>query len=269
MNIKETLTNLLPGVDISNEFVTKLTASIEAAIVKRVDEETKYIQETAELEKQELIKKAEEYEVYANDQIKEVTDKANAYAEYVVEEMTQKVEDYCEYVVEKFVKDNKTQMVETAEYAKMAKVLKNIREAFEANFFQLDPQPANENLEKQIEESRASFNELFEEHRMLKRQIAEYSEYVDRENRKSVFAKITEGMADTQKERLEILVEKANFENIDEYTSGVTLMAEEFRQVANKSDFSTKWVTEEKKKPKMVISENTSNDRMKAYLERL
>jgi hypothetical protein len=268
MNIKETLSSLLPGVEISDEFVTKLTASIEAAVAQRVDEETKAIQEKAEADKAELVAKAAEYETYANEQIKEVTDKANAYAEYVVEEMTQKVEDYCEYVVEKFVRDNKAQMVETAEYARMAKVLKNIREAFESNFFQLDPEPASQSLENQIEESKKAFNELFEEHRTLKRQIAEYSAYVDGENRKVVFARITEGMADTQKERLEKLVEKANFENLEEYESGVALMAEEFKQVANKSASSSS-VTEEKKESKTVISEGASNDKMKAYLERL
>ena len=269
MNIKETLSNLLPGVEISDEFVTKLTASIEAAVAQRVEEETKAIQEKAEAEKAELVAKAAEYETFANEQIKEVTDKANAYAEYVVEEMTQKVEDYCEYVVEKFVRDNKSQLVESANYAKMAKVLKKIQEAFETNFFQLDPAPASQSLESQIEESKKAFNELFEEHRTLKRQIAEYSAYVDRENRKVVFARVTEGMADTQKERLERLVEKANFENLEEYEAGVTLMAEEFKQAANKAADSSKPVTEEKKEAKPAITEGASNDKMKAYLERL
>ena len=75
-------------------------------------------------------------------------------------------------------------------------------------------------------------------------------------------------MADTQKERLEKLVEKANFENLEEYESGVALMAEELKQVANKSASSAS-VAEEKKESKTVISEGASNDKMKAYLERL
>jgi hypothetical protein len=75
-------------------------------------------------------------------------------------------------------------------------------------------------------------------------------------------------MADTQKERLERLVEKANFENLEEYETGVALMAEEFKQVANKSG-SSKSVVEEKKETRMTISEGDSNNKMKAYLERL
>ena len=266
VNIKETLSSLLLNVEISEEFVTKLTASIETAVAQRVEEETKAIEDKAEAYKAELEVKAAEYEAYANDQIKEVTDKANAYAEYVVEEMTQKVDDYCEYVVEKFVKENKERLVESAEYARMAKVLKNIREAFETNFFQLTPEPAAQSLESQLGESKQAFNELFEEHRTLKRQIADYSAYVDSENRRSIFTRVTEGMADTQKERLERLVEKANFETLEEYEAGVSLMVDEFKQASTKTSAP---VTEKKEEKKEVVVESASNDKMKAYLERL
>ena len=267
MNIKETLSNLLPSVEISDEFVTKLTASIESAVAQRVVEETESIQRKADQKIKELEEKASEYESYANEQIQEINDKATAYAEYVVEEMTKKVEDYCEYVVEKFVKDNKAQLIEAAEYAKMVKVVKQIREAFESNFFQLNPEPANKSFEKQIEENKKAFNDLFEEHRMLKRQIEDYSAYVDSENRKVIFNRVTEGLADTQKERLERLIEKANFENLDEYESGIELMVEEFKQAFATSPKSQ--VTETKKEEKKVINESSSNDKMKAYLERL
>ena len=48
----------------------------------------------------------------------------------------------------------------------------------------------------------------------------------------------------------------------------VTLLDAEFKQVANKSASSAS-VAEEKKESKTVISEGASNDKMKAYLERL
>lgn len=268
MNIKETLSTLLPGVDISEEFVTKLSASIEAAIAQRVEEETKAIADKAEADKNELMEKANEYEQYANDQIKEVSDKANAYAEYVVEEMTRKVDDYCEYVVEKFVKENKEQLVESVEYARMSKVLNTIREAFETNFFQLNPEPASKSLETQLEERRQSFNELFEEHRLLKRQIEDYSAYIDSENKKTIFDKVTEGLADTQKERLEKLVEKSNFNSVEEYEAGVKMMVEEFKQASNSSKSQIK---EEKKQSDIIppVIKEDNGDRMKAYLARL
>lgn len=271
MNIKETLNTLLPGVEISDEFVTKLTASIETAVAQRVVEETQAISEKIEAQKAEAEAKIAEQELFANEQIQEITDKANAYAEYVVKEMTQKVEDYCEYVVEKFVNDNKEKLVETAEYARMAKVLKNIREAFETNFFRLDPEPATQSIEKQLEENKKAYNELFEDHRILKRQIADYSAYVDSENRKTIFSNVTEGLADTQKERLERLVEASNFGSLEEYELGVKLMVEEFKQaIANTSQSGPSApIKEEKRRSSTIIDESISSDRMKSYLERL
>ena len=268
MNIKETFSSLLPGVDISDEFVTKLTASIESTVAQRVVEETQSIQEKANKEIAKIKEDSAEYKKYADEQIKEVSEKANAYAEYVVAEMTNKVDDYCEYVVEKFVKDNKDQLVESAQYAKMVKVINTIKEAFESNFYQLNPEPAGKNLEDQLTESKKAFNDLFEEHRVLKKQISDYSAYVDSENRKNIFNRLTEGMADTQKERLERLVEKTRFEDLEDYQSGVALMIEEFKQGSGKSKVSEEPMKEEKEKEKKVISE-ASSDKMKAYLERL
>lgn len=268
MNIKETLTELLPNVDISDEFVTKLTASIETTIAKRVVEETKAISDKLEEQKEENQNQIAIIEKSASDQVKEITEKANAYADYVIKEMTQKVEDYCEYIVEKFVRDNQEKLVETAEYARMAKVLRNIREAFETNFFQLNPEPASVDIEKQLSESKKAFNELFEDHRKLKRQIAEYSDYVESENRKTIFNRITENMADTQKERMERLVEASNFSSTEEYEIGISLLAEEFKKTGVKTT-ETQKPKEEKQVSSNFINEANSIDKMKSYLERL
>jgi uncharacterized protein YdcH (DUF465 family) len=259
MQIQEQLAALLPGVEITEEFVAKLTASIEAAVAQRVEEQTKEINE-----------KAEKYAAEVKAQLDEVTEKANAYAEYVVEEMTKKVEDYCEYVVEQFVEQNRSKLVETEEYCRMASVLRNIREAFESNYFQLNAEPANKDLQAKLKESNQEFNKLFEQHRQLKRQIEEYSKYVDSENRKSVFESVTASLADTQKERLARLVEKAEFPTLDSYKIGLELMVEEFKpqaaQIVPASETSKESASTTKSGPAM-IPEGT--DRMKAYLERL
>lgn len=269
MNIAEQLKTLLPGVEITEEFVTKLTASIEAAVAQRVEEETNEITEKANAYGQYVYEQAEEYSEHCKSQIAEISEKAEAYAEYVVEEMTKKVDDYSEYVIEKFVQEQKDRLVETVEYARMSNVLRNIREAFEANYFTLSDEPANISLEAKLEESKTAYNTLFEEHRTLKRQIDSYSEYVDTENRRNVFERVTVNLADTQKERLLRLVEKANFPSLEAYEAGVTLMVQEITS----SDKST---SDAIAKPaitegKTVITETKvpQNDRMKAYLERL
>jgi vacuolar-type H+-ATPase subunit I/STV1 len=151
MNIAEQFAALLPGVEISEEFVAKLTASIETAVAQRVDEQTKAIEE-----------KAEEYVASIKKEMEEISEKANAYAEYVVNEMTQKVDDYCDFVIEQFVEENRQKLVETEEYCRMNKVLRSIREAFETNYFQLSTEPANRDLSSKLQEQKEAFNQLFD-----------------------------------------------------------------------------------------------------------
>jgi DNA-binding Lrp family transcriptional regulator len=267
MNIAEQLKTLLPGVEISDEFVAKLSASIETAVAQRVEEETQAITDKSNAYGEYVREQAEQYSAECKTQIDEISKKANAYADYVVDEMTRKVDDYCEYVIEKFVEEQKERLVETIEYTRMANVLNSIREAFEASYFTLSDEPANDSLKAKLEESNYNYNTLFEEHRQLKRQIENYSEYVDAENRKNVFESATASLADTQKERLERLVEKANFPTLEAYKLGVSMMVQEITS-SNKSNAIAGPALQEKKS---VINESTipHDERMKAYLERL
>jgi hypothetical protein len=257
MKIQEQLAALLPGVEISEEFVAKLTASIEATVAQRVDEQTV-----------EIKKLAEEKEKEHQTQLQEVTDKANAYAEYVVEEMTKKVEDYCEYVVEQFVEDNRAKLVETEEYCRMAKTLRSIKEAFETNYFQVNNvEPATQAIADQLAEARSEHNKLFEQHRTLKRQVEEYSKYVESENRRAVFESVTADLADTQKERLTRLIQAAEFPTLDAYSQGLKYMVEEIgsnKALITEVNPVSDRGTENDKSPTSSV-----DDRMKAYLERL
>ncbi len=255
MKIEEQLANLLPGVEISEEFVKKFSASIETAVAKRVETQTKAIEE-----------KAEKYVAEAKAQIEEITSKANAYAEYVVKEMTKKVDDYCEFVIEKFIEENKRKLVETEEYCRMSKTLRAIKESFEKNYFQLNAEPANKDLLMKLKESKDAFNQLFEEHRSLKHKIDEYGQYVEKQNRKNIFETLTINLADSQKEKIAKLVERANFDNLATYETGVKLLVEELDTKVSKIT-ETKKPTIENHKSETII-EQTDN-KMKSYLSRL
>lgn len=257
--IKEILSKALPQTEISEEFMTKLNASFETVIAQRVDEETKQLNKKISSYKRRLVEQKQQNKAYTAKRVKQITEKAEKYADYVVEEMTKKVESYCNYVVESFVKKNKERLVESAEYARMAKTLSTIRSVFESNYFQLNPVQGSKHLESQLKESNKAFNELFEEHRTLKQQINEYSDYIQRENRKNIFDKLTENLSYTQKEKLKILSEKARFDTIEEFEEGISLMIEEYNHQPNNN-----YVTE---KTQSVLID--TNDKMKSYLEKL
>lgn len=256
MNIAEMLKDL--GVEVSDDFVGKLTASIETTVAQRVQEEV-----------EKVSAQAEEYGEYCKGEIQKIQEKAESYAEYVVEEMTQKVEDYAEYVVEQFVQENEKRLVETEEYNRMAATLRTIRGAFETNYFTLTDEPANQKLTEELDVAKKQFNELFEEHRTLKRQIADYSKYVDGENRKSIFESLTTDLADTQIEKLTKLIESASFETIEAYRAGVELMVQELLTATKEPAPVTESKEPEKKEEKpetTLIPEEDNSDRMASYL---
>jgi hypothetical protein len=256
MNIAEQLAELLPGVEITDEFVGKLTASIESVVAQRVEEAV-----------EEVNKKATEYGEECQKEIVEIKQKADAYADYVVTEMTQKVDDYADYVVEGFVEENRQRLVETEEYNRMASVLKTIRSAFEDNYFSLSHEPANEKATRELTEARDAYNTLFEQHRVLKRQIAEYDVYVEQHNRKSIFEELTRDLAQTQVEKIAKLLEKATFDSEEAYKSGITLMIEELTAISKEPlpevVDTTPTAIEEEVTPK---EDDDSTSRMKSYL---
>lgn len=254
MNIAEQLKSLLPDVEISEDFVTRLTASIETAVAQRVEEQTR-----------EISKKAEEYAAELQSEIQEITDKANAYAEYVMEEMTNKVDDYCEFVIEQFVEENRKRLVETEEYSRMVATLNTIREAFETNYFQLNSEPANVETQEKLAESKRDFNELFAQHRELKNQIEEYSQYVEKENRKAIFETATKNLAESQKEKVSRLIEKSSFPDRETFELGLQLMVEEFKAPRQ----STPVLKESAIAPAIVIPVVSASEKMTSYLSKL
>lgn len=257
----EQLKALLPeGTELSDEFETKLVASFETAVAQRVQEQV-----------EDVSNKAEEYAAYCKSEVEAIQEKANEYAEYVVEQMTQKVEDYAAHIVEQFVSEHQERMVETAEYNRMRTVFNLMKEAFEVNFFGLTNEPANEKLAADLKETKQEYNRLFKEHNQLRRQISDYDEYVTEQNKAAIFAEITADLADTQKERLERMVESANFSTTESYREGVTMMVEQLvaKVEDKKTEEDDKKIDEGKKADddKVVPITESSEERMNRYLK--
>lgn len=247
MNIAEKISKLVPDLQLTEEFVNTIEASFENAVSQRVSEKTQKINE-----------EAEEYAKTMKDQLNEVTEKANAYAEYVVEEITKKVEDYCEFVIEQFIQENKEKFIDIEEYGRMASTLHAVREAFERNYFQMSENPGQQELNRKLAESRSSFNALFEEHRKLKTQLENFEQFIEKEARQKVFDELTEDLAESQKEKIEKLIEQSNFKDIDGFKTGLSIMVEEFTSH-----------TPEKKKETPESKKVITEGKMAEYLSRL
>lgn len=262
--IVEQLRKLLPDIEISDDFASKIQEVFKTAL----EEKTHEIEENYKEKLNEVVEKANAYADYVKEETnpENIMKSANDYAEYVVEYMSDKVDAYCDFIVEKFIEDNKSTLVETHEFNKMAETLRAIREVFETNYFALNDTSPNKKIVDELKETTESYNDLFNKHVELQEQIEKYSQYIEQCNREHIFEKLTYNLAETQKEKLQSIVEKTQFSTLGDFEEGVKLLIKEFHS-KNESEEKQEIVTEEVKNPTSIPSE--SDSRMKAYLERL
>lgn len=279
MNITNKLKELLPDVNLSEDFEVKFGALLETAVNSRVENEIETIKKAADEYANYVVAESEKKYDELNNQITDITEKAQAYADYVVEEMTNRVESYCEYVVESFVKDHTSKLVDTENYLSMAKAFAEVKEVFEKNYFGLNSEPASVALQEKLDSVTNEFNQLFETHRKLKEDVVAYSEYVESENRKSIFEDKTKNLALTQKNKLEKIMSTYNNDNLHLYEETLNLLIAEMQNT--KETISENLMTNDEKvletKPKKsdvgyglftALSEGTDEvDRMAQYLK--
>lgn len=273
------LKELLPDVNLSEDFEEKFGALLEVAVNSRVEKEIENIKKAADEYANYVVSESEKKYAELNNQITDITEKAQAYADYVVEEMTNRVESYCEYVVESFVKDHTSKLIDTENYLSMAKAFAEIKETFERNYFGLNSEPASVALQEKLDNVTNEFNQLFETHRKLKEDIAAYNEYVENENRKSIFEDKTKNLALTQKNKLEKIMSTYNNDNLRLYEETLNLLIAEMQNnkenITESSKPNEENVTENKPKKSEVgyglftaLSEGVDEvDRMSHYLK--
>lgn len=207
--IKESLDSLFDGEDLSEEFKTKTAAIFEAAVHERVESVR------AELEKEVGATLAVELEEAAAD----VTSKIDEY----INHMTSKVDDYLNYVAEQWIEANEV-TVESAIKVEVAESLmdslRNIIAEHNLNLTDEEVDAVAE-LESRLEESNAKYNETVDA-------LLELHEQKEALERDIALKTISEGLTDTQVEKLKTLSEGLSFENADEFKAKLTVIRDQY-----------------------------------------
>lgn len=229
--------------ELSEETVAKMAKSlqekIEDAVTKaRIEAQAEIasLKETIELmehEREDLIEKADEYaekireeliekaDEYATQVREEMIEQGEAYGQHLAEEYANKLESYAQYVVEQFVEENKKVLVENKHYEKMKSALDSIRGTLAESLNLTVEQPDEvQALEDQLEESKADYNKLAASYAQLK-------ESVETLERTQIFEESTKALADTQREKVQRLMEGMNTKSKEDYRRTLKLMVEE------------------------------------------
>ena len=196
--LKEAVDGLFEGSELSEDFKVKTVAIFEAAL----HEKTESIR--AELQ--------EKFEVELNEQVVAATS-----------ELVEKVDAYLDYVAEKWLADNEV-AVEAGIKVQMAEsLMTGLKSLFTEHNIDVSDETVNNvtALELQISEMNNKYNEAVSDIIAIK----EAKEALERE---IAFKTISEGLADTQVERLRTLSEGVHFDTVTDYTTKLSVIKESF-----------------------------------------
>ena len=236
ISVEESISSMFEGIDLSEEFKSKVTLVFEAAVNEaakiRIDEATAALEEQFEQKLTESVSEA-------------------------MDEIVENLDAYLDYVVEEWMKENEV-AIEAGIKVEMAEsLMSGLKELFTEHNIDIDEETLD--VVADLEEQKASLeetaNDVINENIELKKEIASLK--ADK-----VFDEVSEGLTVSQKERLRVLSEKLDVDNVDAYKSDLATLKESFfktkkAQVINEE--AEEVLTEEAEVKKPVSSYSTVN----------
>ena len=197
-DIEEDVNALLAGEELSEEFQEKARTIFEAALRSKIYE----IKESIE----------EQYAVALAEEVEEIK-----------EALSERVDSYLEYVADEWVAENalviekglKTEMTES--------FLSGMKDLFEAHYVSIpeDKYDVLESMVEKLDDMETKLNEQIEKNVSLNKRLAE--SVAD-----GILDQVSEGLADTQKDKLASLAESVEFESEEEYREKLETLREAY-----------------------------------------
>ena len=196
--IEEDVNALLSGEDLSEEFKEKAKTIFEASINAKITDIENQLNE--------------QYEKALNEQVEEIK-----------VELTERTDAYLEYVADEWLKENalavengiKTEMTES--------FMEGMKKLFEEHYVTLpeDKYDVLENMVDKLDEMETKLNEQIEKNVALNQKLGESTE-------QTVFNNVAEGLAVSQKEKLQSLAESVEFESEESYRGKIETLKESY-----------------------------------------
>ena len=226
---------LLEGEELSEEFQNKAKTIFEAAIKTKVAEIKEELQES-----------------YATALVEEL-DKIKA-------GLTERVDGYLEYVADEWMQENALQVEAGLKTEMTESFLEGMKSLFEEHYVTIPEEKYDvlNSMVDKLDEMESKLNEQIDRNVALNRRLAE-------SNADGVFTAVSEGLADTQKEKLATLAENVEFESETDYREKLVTLKESYFPTKTSAPKSTSENLSEEVSTDEVISEETT-PRMQAYL---
>ena len=227
---------LLQGEELSEEFQSKAKTIFETAIKTKVAEIKEELQES-----------------YATALVEEL--------DKIKEGLTERVDGYLEYVADEWMQENQIQVEAGLKTEMTESFLEGMKSLFEEHYVTIPEEKYDvlNSMVDKLDEMESKLNEQIDRNVALNRRLAE-------SNADGIFAAVSEGLADTQKEKLATLAENVEFESETDYREKLDTLKESYFPSKTSAPKSTSENLSEEVSTDEVISEETT-PRMQAYLD--
>ena len=209
LNVEEDLAALFGGEELSEEFQEKARTIFEAAVNSKVNE----IQEAM----------TEEYE-------KTLTE----HLEGVKSELIERTDAYLEYVSDEWLKENAIEVEHGLKTEMTESFLQGMKGLFEDHYVSIpdDKYDVLESMVNKLDDMEGKLNEQIEKNISLNQRLGESTA-------DGIFSEVSEGLAETQKEKLHSLAEGIEFEGEDAYREKIVTLRESYFPSNSKSKVSS------------------------------
>ncbi len=198
IDVEEDINALIAGEELSEEFQERARTIFETAIKAKVAELTEQVKES-----------------YEEKLVEEVAS--------IKSELQERVDSYLEYVAQEWLEENqlaaeaglKTEMTES--------FLNGMKSLFEDHYVTIpeDKYDVLNSMVDKLDEMEGKLNEQLEKNVALNRRLAE--SVAD-----GIFGEVTEGLADTQRDKLASLAENVEFESETDYREKLVTLKESY-----------------------------------------
>ena len=220
VDIEEDLAALFGGEELSEEFQNKARTIFEAAVTSKVTE----VQEAM----------AAQYEATLSENLEEVKT-----------ELVERVDAYLEYVSEEWISENQIEVEHGLKTEMTESFLQGMKSLFEDHYVTIpeDKYDVLESMVSKLDEMEARLNEQIETNISLNKRLGETTA-------DGIFREVTEGLAVTQREKLQALSEGVEFEGEDSYREKLVTLRESYfpseqKPSSNKVETLSEGVTSE------------------------
>ena len=222
IDVEEDINALIAGEELSEEFQEKARTIFEAAIKSKVAEVVEGVKS--------------EYEANLVEEVKTIK-----------EELTDRVDSYLEYVADEWVGENQLAVEHGLKTEMTESFLEGMKKLFEDHYVTIPEEKYDviENMVDKLDDMESKLNEQIEKNVALNKRLAESTADV-------IFAEVTEGLAQTQKDKLATLVENVDFESENGYREKLETLKESY--------FPTKGTTNTQSKSENLTEESEAVD---------